>query len=81
MMVAIAWAAQSLNTLSAIDDDDYHIWGHAYEEALHILVAFKDEILCMLRGNTYYTSVPLITPPEYNPHHGLFSPKRLWDDR
>ena len=82
VLVSIAWAAQNFNTLSEIDDDYYyHIWGHVYEEALHLLVAFKDEILRMVRGNTYYTSVPLITPPEYNPHHGLFSPKRLWDDR
>ena len=71
VLVSIARAAHNFNTLSAIEDDDYyHIQGSGYEEALHVLVAFKDEILCMVRANTYYTSVPIITPLEFNPNHG-----------
>ena len=81
VLVSIAWAARNFNTLSAIEDDDYyHIRGSGYEEALHVLVAFKDEILCMVWANTYYTSVPMITPLEFNPNHGLFSSKRIRDE-
>ena len=81
VLVNIDQEAPNFNTISAIDDDDYyHILRNGYEEALHVLVAFKDEILNMVRGNTYYTLVPLITPPEYNPHHGLFYPKRLQEN-
>ena len=81
VMVAIVGAAQNFNTLSAIDDEYYyHIQGHSYEEALQVLVAFKDEILCMVWANTYYTLMPMITPLEFNLNHRLFSSKRIRDE-